>query len=147
IGGVQKPVFASPRAGHSFSIGLLSAQDRKLVPLAKAHPLIVRANFQAEEELDDVLDLGGRIDERLRVLSERGGAGAPVFIDAGKFPDAYRLVGRYTIKGTKVSVKAGLFLGGKKAASVTASGEKNRPDDLAARLAEATRKELAKLEE
>src|SRR6202011_2249689 len=71
IGGIQRPVIASPR-GSSFDIGQVTADDQGKIPLQAVRPLVLRVLFQDEEELTDVLGLGQSLDEVLRDASSRG---------------------------------------------------------------------------
>jgi len=107
IGGIQRPVVASPRGGASFDIGQLGEAAKAKVPLRTVRPLVLRTNFQDDEQLIDVLGLAKKVN---RLLKETPGL---VFVDASEFPEAFRVVGRYRIDGDKVSVKVGLARGGK----------------------------------
>lgn len=105
IGGIQRPVVATPYGGTSFDIGILTSEDKEQIPLAKVRPLVLRANFQDEEPpFHDHLALTMRVNDSLRKLSAQGSDAPIVFIDASEFPDAYFLSGRYTIKDERVIV-------------------------------------------
>ena len=62
-------------------------------------------------------------------------------------PDAYHLIGRYAVKGGKVTLTLRLSRGGEKAEPFTVTGEEARPDELAAKIAREVEKRLAKVEE
>ena len=140
IGGVQRPILASAKAGASFDIGQINSNDRARIPLQVTRPLILRSSLQEEEEYRDVLTLARRVDQELRDVSARGSQATLVFVDTSEFPDAYQLVGRYRVKGEKVVVYVNLFKAGTKLAKFTVTGDKNKLDGLAKRVvAEAER--------
>jgi WD40 repeat protein len=143
IGGIQRPVIASPR-GASFPIGLVTTDDRARIPLRTPRPLVLRTLFQDEEEFTDGLGLGRLIDERLRERSTRGTDGRLVFVDARELPGAYNLAGRYRIEGDKVRVTVRLARGKGKGIRFLVEGEKGRPDELAGRIVAEVEKRLGK---
>ena len=51
IGGIQRPVVASPKSGQSFDIGQVSDADKDSIPLQSLRPLVLRANFGDEIDL------------------------------------------------------------------------------------------------
>ncbi len=133
IGGIQRPVIASPR-GASFDIGRVTQEDHAKIPLQAVRPLVLRASFQEEEQFDDVLGLGKQVDEMLRNVSARGRESRLVFVDARELPDAYRLAGRYRMEDAKVTVTVNLFQGKKKAGQFSVSGEKTKVAELVAKI-------------
>src|SRR5206468_1979291 len=52
IGGVQRPLIASPR-GASFYIGQVTAEDREKIRLQKERPLVLRAGFREAGRVRD----------------------------------------------------------------------------------------------
>jgi hypothetical protein len=142
IGGIQRPVLAVPSGGQSFPIGRLEPEDRKKVPLQLERPLLLRCNLQDEKRVRDHLGLGPKVDERLR--SATAGRGAKlVFVDAGEFPGAHELAGRYQVKGNKVVVRLTLFKGEDEVARFTAEGDRAKLDDLARKIVEETQRRLS----
>ncbi|MDX1947245.1 MAG: caspase family protein [Pirellulaceae bacterium] len=133
IGGIQRPVLASPKGGGSFDIGQVTLADRERIPLQRVRPIVLQSNFQDEEQFDDVLKLSVAVDERLRNVSARGEKGAVVFIDAKDFPDAHRLVGRYRVAGEKVEVTVNVFRGRQRLSGFTVTG---KPSGLPALVSE-----------
>ena len=111
IGGVQKPQLSSPREGASFPVGRLDVEDRAKIPMPKARPLVLRAEFQEEELFKDVLGMTERVDELLREASTKGDGVAPVFVDASQGEGAYQLKGRYRIQGDAVEMTVKVFRG------------------------------------
>jgi hypothetical protein len=96
IGGVQRPIVATPRGGSSFDIGRLTDEDKQKVPLNEVRALFVRASLQDDEERADLLDLSERVNDRLRDLSAQGGSAPLVFVDAPALPGAHRIAGGYS---------------------------------------------------
>ena len=45
LGGIQKPIYASPRAGGSFYIGEITVEDQPKIPVQAVRPLFVQSNF------------------------------------------------------------------------------------------------------
>ncbi len=133
VGGVQRPLVAAPR-GSSFDVGQLNAGDKAKVPLALKRPLVLRSNFQDEDRLDDVIGLKKSVDRRLRDASLGGQAAKVVFVDAGEFPGAYRLAGRYAVSGDTVSVRLKVFRDDTEVATLKVEGDKGKTEVLAAKV-------------
>jgi hypothetical protein len=95
VGGIQRPLVASPRAGESFDIGRLTDKDKAAVPLHAVRPLFCRPSFLDVGEGADVLGLGERLAASFRNESGRGGESL-VFVDAPSFPGAFQISGTYT---------------------------------------------------
>jgi hypothetical protein len=56
IGGVQRPVIASPH-GSNFDIGCVTLADQEKIPLQKVRPLVLCATVQDETRAHDILGL------------------------------------------------------------------------------------------
>jgi len=137
IGGIQRPVLASPKASASFDIGQLDDDAKEQVPLRTPLPLVLRTNFQEEENFEDVLALGKLVDKALRSASARGGEAPPlVFVDARDLPAAYRILGRYRIEADKVKVEVRLSGAGREAERFLVKGNRQDPGALATRILE-----------
>jgi WD40 repeat protein len=134
IGGIQKPLLSSPRGGASFPVGRLEASDRGQIPLPKARPLLVRSSIVEKETFDDVLGLGGRVDELLRGASARGDGAAPVFVDAREGEGAYRLAGGYRVEGESVSGDVNVLRGRERIGQIPVRGSTKDLDALARKL-------------
>jgi hypothetical protein len=143
IGGIQRPVIASPKGGASFDIGQLIGGDRDAIPLQTTRPLVLRTSFQEEETFDDVLDLAKRVDELLRNTSARGPQASLVFVDARELPDAYRLRGRYRIRDGWVQIDARLFQQRELAAEFSVRGKEEDVDDLATQIVQEVERRLS----
>jgi WD40 repeat protein len=146
IGGIQRPVVASPR-GASFVIGRVTAQDQQKIPLQPVRPLVLRTTFQDEEEFTDVLGIGKQIDDLLRDASARGRNARLVFVEAREMADAYQLAGRYKTEGDKVTVIVRLARGKEKAVRFTATGSKAKVEELAATIVREMQKRLGSKEQ
>jgi WD40 repeat protein len=142
IGGVQRPVIASP-VGSSFDIGRLTLADQAKIPLQQVRPLVLRAIVQEEARARDSLELSNRINERLRSASSSGRGAALVYLDATAFPGAIAVGGRYKVVGNKVTLAATMFVGEKDLASFQVEGDKVKLDELADRLVAEIEKRLA----
>lgn len=108
IGGIQTPLVAAPGA-DSFDIGEMLEDDRRAVPLAAVREMMLRGEFQDEDQMADLLKLGARFNQRLRAENESGARGKLSFVDADEFPDAWRVVGRYQQTPEGLKVHARLF--------------------------------------
>ena len=104
VGGIQKPLIASP-VGNSFDIGQLTAADKPLIPLATVKPMILKATFQDDVEMDDIISLGREVNSHLREQSARLRGDQLVYVDADELPGAWRMSGRYQRDGATVTVK------------------------------------------
>ncbi|UPU35850.1 caspase family protein [Geomonas paludis] len=85
VGGIQKPLIASP-SGSSFDIGQLTATDKSLIPLATVKPMILKASFQDEVDYDDTISLGKEVNSQLREQSARLRGDHLVYVDADELP-------------------------------------------------------------
>ncbi len=142
IGGIQKPVIASPRGGQPFPIGRLTAEDQVRIPLQAERPLVLRCSLQDEVKVRDHLGLSKRVNERLRQASTAGRSAKLVFIEAEDFPDAYELAGRYRVSGDAVTVTLSLFRGEAEIARINVDGSKTDLDALAVKIVRAAEQRL-----
>ncbi len=145
IGGIQRPVIATPRGGSSFDIGLFLAGDKAEVPLAQDRPMVVRTNFQDEERFRDHLELSARVNEALRVASSRGQESALAYVDAGDFPTAFSLAGRYRLRGGSVEVTGLIFKGDEKVGSFDVTGATTDLEHLASSIVSEVERRIASL--
>ena len=134
IGGIQRPVVAAPKGGASFDIGRLTGEDKAKVPLQAVRPIVLRANFQDERRPRDTLGLAKLVDERLRDASSRGRDAPLVFIDAGEFPDACEIGGRYRVEDGKVAVEVTVFRGEEEIGRFSIDGSADDLEALATRI-------------
>jgi hypothetical protein len=110
VGGIQKPEIRIPKGGETFPIGMLTDQEKKLIPLALVKPIVLRPRISLQELGDDTLGLINELRKLLRdasYVSVRGAVGQPqlVFVDEDELPGAFRPTGTYTIEGDAVRVK------------------------------------------
>lgn len=106
IGGVQKPVIASPLGLGSIDIGQLLADDKAQIPLQQVRPLVVRASFQDSQQMFDRLDLSEKLMNLLRDEASRGRQARLVFVDTQRCPGGWRISGTYTESNGRVAVTA-----------------------------------------
>ncbi len=132
IGGIQEPQIISPHGSESFDVGQLEEEDKKLVPLSGIKPMYIRSNFQDEDELDDILGLGNKMDEALNEYSAKGNESTIVFVDVKEFPDAYKLIGRYKREIDKITLTLRVKQGQEVIANLTLSG--STADDIVKQL-------------
>lgn len=133
IGGIQRPIVASPK-GASFDIGRLTAEDRAKVPLQTVKPVVIRCSFQEEKRVRDTLNLAKRVNDRLRDSSSTPRGAKLVFVDAEEFPGGIQAAGRYKIADGRVKVSVTLFDGEKEISQFTLEGEEEKPDEMAAKI-------------
>lgn len=150
IGGIQKPEIKIPEGGTSFALGLIKTdEDRKLIPLALVKPVILRPNFQNQDEFDDNLRIGNLLRDRLREASYavvRGDAHSGlVFVEADEMPDAFRPVGRYLVEADLVRVTFKLIRNNNALSTITIEGSKNDLHALTEKIYNAINLEAQKL--
>lgn len=109
IGGIQKPMVASPR-GSSFDIGRLVDEDKRQVPVAKIMPLMLRSQIQSDD-FKDTLRLEARLNARLREFNYAGVKGGLMFVDADEHPDGWKLRARYRKAGEGYVLEGVMFQG------------------------------------
>jgi hypothetical protein len=134
VGGVQSPIVARPKAGGSFDLGWLVAQDKSRIPLQIARPVIWPANFQAEEGVEDELELSEKVDGALKAAASRGREARFVFDKTRDFAGAFRLTGRYKQNQTTVKVAVVLSEKGKVHSRFEVAGSREDLDALAAKI-------------
>lgn len=108
IGGIQKPVIASPR-GSSFDIGQMTMVEKRDVTLADRRPMFLRAVLQDVRRPIDLHGIGRQVNRVLRERATNPESAKLVFIDAEDLPGAYLLAGRYERKGNRLRISAALF--------------------------------------
>ncbi|MCA9266662.1 MAG: caspase family protein, partial [Planctomycetales bacterium] len=135
IGGIQRPLIASPKGGGSFDVARIAFQDRDKIPLHSPLPLVLRANFQDEAEFADTLSLSRMLNDHLREVSSRGHNVPLVFVDAAQLPSAYRIVGRYDVTNDNVRVRVHLFRDQERVGQFVVSESRQALDRLIANIA------------
>ncbi len=123
VGGIQKPEVKVPTGGASFAIGLLTEQEKTLIPLAMVKPLVLRPRISLEELGDDTLGVINELRKQLRdasYVAVRGGASQSrlVYVDEDELPGGIRPTGTYSIAGDQVRVKLFLRRDGQTVASL-----------------------------
>ena len=141
VGGIQRPVIASPKGGASFDIGQVSDADKESIPLQSPRPLVLKASFQDEFEFEDTLGLGKLINEQLREIAARGQEAPLVFLDATELPSAYRLLGRYAVEDGNVKVTVQLSRGEDRK-RFTVEGTKSELEQLVKKIVQQTQSRL-----
>jgi WD40 repeat protein len=136
LGGIQRPVLAVPRGLPTFDIGRLEGDAKAKVPLKSPLPMVLRSNFQDETAFADVLELGPRVNARLRKT------GSVVFVDAAELPGALRVVGRYRVDGASVKVAVRVFRGKEPVSGFEVAGDKQDSEKLAGELVDMLRESL-----
>ncbi|NJN77411.1 MAG: caspase family protein [Saprospiraceae bacterium] len=109
IGGMQRPVIATPSGTNSFDVGQLTPDV--VIPMMEVKPLFVRSNFQEETTFADNLELADALDNRLMDISAQGKSASILFVNVKKYPNAYAIKGRYVIEKGVVKLKVNLFQG------------------------------------
>jgi hypothetical protein len=142
IGGIQRPLLASPRGSASFDIGQLTSEDKARIPLNAVRPLVLRSSFQDEVRVRDHLNLTGQVNALLRDRSARGREANLVFVDAEEFPGACELAGRYRVGDGLVTVTVLLSQGNDLLARFEVSGKADAVPDLATRVVEEAEERL-----
>ncbi|MGB0982750.1 MAG: caspase family protein [Saprospiraceae bacterium] len=94
IGGVQRPVVATPTGTNSFDIGQITDSVRYKIPLEEVKPLFIKSNFQHEKDYEDLIDLSDALDETFKTISDDSDASI-LFLNVKKYPKAYSIKGRY----------------------------------------------------
>jgi hypothetical protein len=99
-----------------------------LIPLSTIKPMYIRSNFQDEDDLDDVLALGKKVNDALNEYSAKGNESTIVYVDVADFPDAFKLIGRYKRENDKITLTLKVKRGAEIVTSLTVTGKD--PDDL-----------------
>jgi uncharacterized caspase-like protein len=107
ISGIQQPVLAA--GGSTFTIGAITPETAARIPVAAPLSVVEPSSLQDNEEMDDVLGLGAKVDAVLRDLAAVQPAPF-VFVAGTGMPDALRLAGRYSrLADGSIRVTARLF--------------------------------------
>jgi len=105
IGGIQTPMVFSPNGSQSFDIGQLTVTEKKAIPISKIRPVYIHSNFQDDDEMSDVLELGKKVDLLLGESSAKGPESSLIFVPVREYPDGCQLVGRYKKANGKIVLK------------------------------------------
>ncbi len=130
IGGIQRPMVATPVAGQSFDLGVVKRADRAQIPVATVRPTVTRSVFQDEASWADGLGLAAAVDERLREAARALDAEV-AFLDEPEAPEAWRVVGRYGRSGEGIRVQLRIFGLGEAEAPETVALESSTVEGLA----------------
>lgn len=89
-----------------FNIGLVDDDVTGKIKLSEGKQLFSASNFQNSDVIisDDDLDLGKLINAELASASSKGAESKIMFIPNANSPEAFRLSGRYLVKGNSVTV-------------------------------------------
>ena len=134
IGGIQRPRISAPRGSSSFDIGQLVAADKERIPLAIPRTTVLPSSFQDKARFIDHLGLAKRVNQRLRDVAVPAARHNLMFIEANEFPGALRVVGRYTVTQSSVTVTVFVFDGEREAGQTEVVGDTQELDLLAVRL-------------
>jgi hypothetical protein len=138
IGGLQRPLIATPEAGASFDIGELEGRDKEAIPLAFVKPIILRPVLINPDEGVDNLELMRLLRDRLRdtiyVGARSSGEAPAVFVDEEDFPGAIRPTGTYSVEAGQVKVRLVLTRNGKKVGESQVTGSAQDRDALVERI-------------
>jgi len=132
VGGIQRPIIATPNGGASFDVGQILTADKSLIPLVSVRPLFLQSSFQDEVQLRDHLKLTTMVNDALRDVSSRGAEATLVYVDAADFPGAYSMAGRYRVEGSAVTTRVSVFKGEKEVGTFTVAGSTTELDKLTA---------------
>jgi len=128
IGGIQRPEVRVPNGGESFSIGLISNEDRSRVPLASRKPTLLPPRLQNLERGFDDLRLEQALAEVLRDRSYGpiGPNEAPAFnyVESVLMPDAIQPSGFYRVNGGDIEVTIKLIRDQTEVGSLVVTGNK-----------------------
>lgn len=123
IGGIQTPMIFSPSGSESFDVGELDDAAKNQIPISKIRPVYFQSNFQDEDQMTDVLQVGKKVDEQLNDLTAKGADAPLIFVGVRDYPDGCQLVGRYSQKAGVIALRYLKRCGGK-----DASGELSGKD-------------------
>jgi hypothetical protein len=128
IGGMQRPVIATPSGSNSFDIGQFT--EDVSIPMVEVKPLFVRSNFQEENDFDDILEISDAIDNRLMDISAQGKAASVLFVNVKKYPNAFAIKGRYSVSGESIIGNIRVFKGDELIKSFEIKGSSHDIDGL-----------------
>ncbi len=141
-GGIQIPEIRIPIGGTPFSIGLIKTdEDKRQIPLALVKPVILRPNFQNQNEGYDNLKIAGLLRDELREANYtviRGNVySGLVFVDTDEMPDAVIPTGTYIVEGDLIKITIKLIKNYKPLSTIYLVGNKNDLPSLVKRIVEA----------
>lgn len=137
VGGIQTPQVFSPYGAQSFDIGEVSTEDKKKIPIAKVRPVFVRSSLINKNTLDDNLQLGKLLDEKLNDIAARGTDAELIFVNVQDYPDGCKLSGIYEQVGDSYKADVKIKCGDKEQKqTITASSA----SDFVQKMVEVTKK-------
>jgi hypothetical protein len=116
-----------------FNIGIVDDSVTAHIKLSEEKPLFTGSEFQNIDTAADGDDLRLRIsiDQALKEISTTGKDGKIVYNQATASPDAYKLSGKYEVKGNNVNVKFTIKKGNDLKDKFEENGTKDKPKALA----------------
>jgi len=118
IGKIQEPRIAA-RKGTSFDVALFTKEDKAMVPLKAAKPIVLRPRLENDNKVFDNLqltleqELRKRLANAVEVSGKEKGLGLGIeYMDTEEMAGAVRPWGRYTVIGDKVGVRLQLIRDG-----------------------------------
>ena len=87
-----------------FDIGVVEPSLIKNIRLKQTKPLFISSNFQNADKLDDDSGFSNSVNIALKEIYE-GPESKIKYEDASAYADAYKISGRYTLKGNNAEVK------------------------------------------
>jgi WD40 repeat protein/uncharacterized caspase-like protein len=119
-----------------FNIGLVDDEVTGKIKLAEERQLFSASNFQNSDVIisDDDLDLGKQINTQLISNSSKGTESKILFLPASRSPEAYRLSGRYIVKGNSIIVSVNIRQNKILKSKFALSGTIDKLEELAANI-------------
>ena len=97
IGGIQKPLYASPEEGASFDIERLEQKDKARIIVQDNRPVFVRSSFNNKKNYNNRnLSLSRFVNEALISVSqlyEMTDQSQFIFVDSVSYPESYQVSG------------------------------------------------------
>lgn len=106
IGGIQEPMIFMPYGAESYDIGMVTPDVRNTIELSNPKPIFSRVRLSNKDTFDDDLGLEPIFNDQIREFSKMGVKAPFIFVDVQDAPNAYRIVGRYTVSGEDVKIQA-----------------------------------------
>ncbi|MEL6193070.1 MAG: caspase family protein, partial [Bacteroidota bacterium] len=112
INKTQKPMTYAPEGSASFDIGRVTPQVANQVNLSAPKPIFYSSTFVDPKKFyKDHLEVGQSVNSLLREYNYKGARSPIIYVEREKIPNAYHIVGSYSLEGELLVVEANLFLG------------------------------------
>jgi hypothetical protein len=112
INRIQEPIVRTPGNSGRLIIGLMNEQDKKSIPLENPKAIILPSKFMNLALMENDLQIEERLNAQLDKIASKGSDHDLEYVKGGNYPDAYQVIGTYSINAGIISISYVIRKGG-----------------------------------